>query len=438
MAVHITSITPLEILDSQGNPTVEVEVGLSDGSVGVSSVPVGIAPGEFEAVELRDGDRGRFLGKGVMCAIDNIDKIILPALINLEIENHELVDKILIELDGTYNKSNLGVNAVLGVSTAVAKAVAHSKRLDLFEYLKSDDIAPAIPTPIITLISGGILADSGLDVQGIMIVPNPADCGSCRFGESVRMASEIFGFLGMLLQEDGYGTGVSCVGGYVPRIESTELAFDFILKAINKAGYTAGEDVSLAIDVAASELLAPVGENETILYHLSNSSRDIVSAEELILLYERWCKNYPIISIEDGLGDEDWNGWRELTSRLGSASRQDGVSHTGGASPIQIVGDDLFATNLDRLQVGIDRKVANTVSAKLSHVGTLLEVFRFLNLAKKNNYRTLLAGRSAETCDTILADICVAAAVDQVRFGAICRGENAAKFNRLLKLEKKL
>jgi len=414
MTVHITSITPSEILDSQGNPTVEVEVGLSDGSLGVSSVPASIAPGEFEAVELRDGDRGRFLGKGVLCAIDNINSIISPALINLEIENHELVDKILIELDGTYNKSNLGVNAILGVSTAVAKAVAQSKRLELFEYLKSDDITPAIPTPVTTLISGGGLADTGLDVQGIMIVPHTA------FSDAVRMTSEIFGLLGTLLQDDGYSTGVSCVGGYVPRIESAELAFDFVLKAIDKAGYVAGQDVSLAIDVTAGELIAPYGEGEAILYHLSHSNRDVVSAEELIRLYERWCNSYPIVSIEDGLGDEDWDGWRELTYRL--------------SSRIQIVGDDLFVTNLDRLQAGIEHKAANTVSAKPSQTGTLTEVFRFLNLAKKNNYKTLLAGRSADTCDTMLADLCVAAAVDQVRLGAICRGENSAKFNRLLKL----
>jgi len=417
MQSGIQSIYALQVLDSRGNPTVAVRVTLENGSVGLASVPSGASTGEFEAVELRDGDSKRYLGKGVLKAVANVNETIAKALKGMNAGDQAGIDKKLLELDGTKNKSRLGANAMLGVSLAVARAYAVSEKLELYEYLgKSKGVT--LPVPLVNVINGGAHANNSLDIQEFMIVPH----GAPSFAEAIRMSAETFHALGALLKNDGYSTAVGDEGGYAPRLESTEEAFDLLIAAIERAGYTAGKQISLALDVAASELVKEAPGK--IRYQFTKEGLPEMSSEEVIALYADWTKRYPIVSIEDGLGENDWDGWRELTRQLGSS--------------IQIVGDDLFVTNTERIVRGIEEKVANSVLIKVNQIGTLSETLSAIETANRANYTTVTSHRSGETDDATISDLAVATNSGQIKTGSMCRGERIAKYNRLLWIEDQL
>lgn len=409
----ITDLHAREILDSRGNPTVEVEVFLEDGTFSRAGVPSGASTGLFEATELRDGDKNRYDGKGVLKAVNNVNGEIADAVIGWEASDQRGLDQILINLDGTPNKSRLGANAILGVSLAAAHASADSAGLPLFQYLGGVN-AHNLPVPMMNIINGGAHADNNVDIQESMIMP----VGASSFSEGLRMCAEIYHTLKSVLKEKGLSTAVGDEGGFAPDLPSNEAAMEIICEAIEKAGYTPGKDIALATDVAASELLGEDG-----LYHLAGDHA-AKTAEEMIGFYENLVRKYPIISIEDGLGEEDWDGWEKLTEALGSR--------------VQLVGDDLFVTNTQRLSRGIHQGVANSILIKLNQIGTLTETFDAVQMAQRSGYTAVISHRSGETADTTIADVAVALNAGQIKTGAPGRTERVAKYNQLLRIEELL
>lgn len=402
-----------EILDSRGNPTVEVDIALEDGIFARAAVPSGASTGMFEATELRDGDPNRYNGKGVLKAVENVNGEIADAVIGWDASDQRGLDHILINLDGTENKSRLGANAILGVSLATAHAAAESAGLPLYQYLGGVN-AYNLPVPMMNIMNGGAHADNNVDIQESMIMP----VGAGEFQEGLRMCAEVYHALKDVLKKKGLSTAVGDEGGFAPDLPSNEAAMDVICEAIEKAGYTAGKDIVLATDVAASELLGDDG-----LYHLAGDHSN-KTAEEMIRYYEYLTDRFPIISIEDGLGEEDWDGWKALTDALGSK--------------VQLVGDDLFVTNTKRLSKGIHMGVANSVLIKLNQIGTLTETFETVQMAQRCGYTAVISHRSGETADTTIADIAVALNAGQIKTGAPCRTERVAKYNQLLRIAEDL
>ena len=405
----IMHIFAREILDSRGNPTVEVEALLSDGSHGQAAVPSGASTGEHEAHELRDGD-DRYDGKGVLKAVENVNETIADALIAFEADDQRLIDNTMIELDGTDNKKNLGANALLGVSMAVAKAAAEAAELPLFRYIGGPN-AHTLPVPMMNILNGGAHADSGVDVQEFMIAP----IGAETFAEALRMGTEVYHALKSVIKSKGLSTGLGDEGGFAPSVESTKAALDLIVEAIEKAGYKLGSDIALALDVASSEFF----ENGT--YNFEGGQH---SAEEMIQVYADLVEQYPIVSIEDPLDENDWDGYVALTEKLGDK--------------VQIVGDDLFVTNPKRLAEGIEKGAANALLVKVNQIGTLTETFDAVELAHRNGFRTMMSHRSGETEDTTIADLAVALSCGQIKTGAPARSERVAKYNQLLRIEQVL
>ncbi|OHO31535.1 phosphopyruvate hydratase [Corynebacterium sp. HMSC034B08] len=405
----IMHIFAREILDSRGNPTVEVEALLSDGSHGQAAVPSGASTGEHEAHELRDGD-DRYDGKGVLKAVENVNETIADALIAFEADDQRLIDNTMIELDGTDNKKNLGANALLGVSMAVAKAAAEAAELPLFRYIGGPN-AHTLPVPMMNILNGGAHADSGVDVQEFMIAP----IGAETFAEALRMGTEVYHALKSVIKSKGLSTGLGDEGGFAPSVESTKAALDLIVEAVEKAGYKLGSDIALALDVASSEFY----ENGT--YNFEGGQH---SAEEMIQVYADLVEQYPIVSIEDPLDENDWDGYVTLTEKLGDK--------------IQIVGDDLFVTNPKRLAEGIEKGAANALLVKVNQIGTLTETFDAVELAHRNGFRTMMSHRSGETEDTTIADLAVALSCGQIKTGAPARSERVAKYNQLLRIEQVL
>ena len=405
----ILNVSALEIMDSRGNPTVEVEVILDDGSMGRAAVPSGASTGVHEAHELRDGG-DRYLGKGVAKAVEFVNTEIDDALGGLEADDQRLIDQTLLELDGTENKSRLGANALLGVSMAVAHAAADSAGLELFRYVGGPN-GHVLPVPMMNILNGGAHADSGVDVQEFMIAPTGAE----TFAEALQVGAEVYHSLKAVIKAKGLSTGLGDEGGFAPSVESTKAALDLIVEAIEKAGYTLGEDVALALDVASSEFY------EDGVYNFEGGKH---SSAEMVEVYADLVEQYPIVSIEDPLDEDDWEGYVTLTEKLGDK--------------IQIVGDDLFVTNPSRLQEGIDRGAANALLVKVNQIGTLSETFDAVELAHRNGYRTMMSHRSGETEDTTIADLSVATNCGQIKSGAPARGERVAKYNQLLRIEEEL
>ncbi|NQT91062.1 MAG: phosphopyruvate hydratase [Candidatus Omnitrophica bacterium] len=411
--MKIKLIKARQILDSRGNPTVEVDCILEGGILGRAAVPSGASTGEHEAVELRDGDKSKYMGKGVTKAVANVNDIIAKELIGLEPFNQRQIDEKLIALDGTENKSKLGANAILGASLAVAKAAAAAKGVELYEYL-SGGKGHILPIPMMNILNGGEHADNNVDLQEFMIMP----VGAASFAEALRMGSEIFHNLKSILKGMGLSTAVGDEGGFAPDLQSNHEAIDVILKAIDKAGYTAGKDVCIALDPASSSFFKD-GK-----YMLLAEDKKENSSEDMVAFYEDWVKKYPIISIEDGLAEDDWDGWALLSKELGEK--------------IQLVGDDLFVTNTKRLQKGIDSKVANSILIKVNQIGTLSETLDAIEMAKKAGYTAVISHRSGETEDTTISHLAVATGVGQIKTGSVCRTDRIAKYNELLRIEEAL
>lgn len=409
MAAPIIGIRALEILDSRGNPTVEVEVALEDGSLGNAKVPSGASTGEHEAHELRDGGE-RYGGKGVQQAVESVEGPIQEALIGVFADDQRKIDAILAELDGTENKSKLGANAILGVSMAVARAAAASADLELYQYVGGPN-GHVLPVPMMNILNGGAHADSGVDVQEFMIAP----IGAESFAEALRMGAEVYHTLKGVIKDKGLSTGLGDEGGFAPSVDSTRAAIDLIVEAITAAGYTPGEDVALALDAASSEFYADG------VYDFEGGKR---SAEEMAKVYEELIDEYPIVSLEDPLDENDWAGWTALTERLGEK--------------VQIVGDDLLVTDPKRIARGIEEKVANSVLVKVNQIGSLSETFEAVNMAHRAAWTTMISHRSGETEDTIIADLAVALNSGQIKTGAPARSERVAKYNRLLRIEAQL
>ena len=415
----IEEIKALEVLDSRGNPTVQVEVITEEGTNGVAMVPSGASTGSFEAVELRDGDKSRYLGKGVLKAVENINKIIAKELEGMNVFEQAEIDKKLIEIDGTENKGKLGANATLGVSLAVAKAAANSLGMSLYKYIGGVN-AKTLPVPMMNILNGGKHADNTVNIQEFMIMP----VGAKSFSECLRMSAEIYHTLKKVLKAKGLATGVGDEGGFAPNLSSDEEALKLIVEAISKAGYKPGEDVVLALDVASTEMYdeaKKIGKEGCYYFW---KTEELKTEDEMIEYLEDLANKYPIISIEDGLAEEDWEGWRKLTEKLGNK--------------LQLVGDDLFVTNIKRLQKGLDNKIANSILIKLNQIGTLTETVDAIELAKKNGYTAVVSHRSGETEDTTLADVAVATNAGQIKTGAPCRTDRVAKYNRLLNIEAEL
>ena len=407
----IESVYAREVLDSRGNPTVEVEVILESGAEGRAIVPSGASTGAFEAVELRDGDKGRYLGKGVQNAVDNVNNIIAEELEGMESTDQPGIDALLIELDGTHNKGKLGANAILGVSMAVARASAEELGLPLFQYIGGVN-AKQLPVPMMNILNGGEHADNNVDVQEFMILP----VGAPSFKEGLRMGAEVFHSLKKVLGEKGLACGVGDEGGFAPNLGSNREALELIVDAIVKAGYEPGKDVMLGLDVAATEMY----NKETKKYVLAGEGKEL-TAEEMVALYEDWANNFPIITIEDGLDEEDWDGWKVLTERLGDK--------------LQLVGDDLFVTNTERLERGIEAGVANSILIKVNQIGTITETLDAIEMAKRAGYTAVISHRSGETEDTTIADLAVAVNAGQIKTGAPSRTDRVAKYNQLLRIE---
>ena len=407
----IEAVYAREVLDSRGNPTVEVEVVLESGSVGRAIVPSGASTGAFEAVELRDGDKGRYIGKGVEKAVANVNEIIAPELEGMEAFDQPAVDALMIELDGTHNKGKLGANAILGVSMAVARAAAEELGLPLFQYIGGVN-AKQLPVPMMNILNGGEHADNSVDVQEFMILP----VGAKSFREGLRMGAEVFHSLKKVLSERGLACGVGDEGGFAPNLGSNREALELIVEAIEKAGYKPGDDVRLGLDVAATEMY----DKETKLYDLKHEGKKL-TAEQMVDLYEEWVNNFPIVTIEDGLDEEDWDGWKVLTDRLGKK--------------VQLVGDDLFVTNTERLERGIEAGVANSILIKVNQIGTITETLDAIEMAKRAGYTAVISHRSGETEDTTIADLAVAVNAGQIKTGAPSRTDRVAKYNQLLRIE---
>ena len=415
----IENIRALEVLDSRGNPTIQVVVELYDGSYGVAMVPSGASTGAFEAVELRDGDSARYMGKGVLKAVENVNTIIAPELEGMNAYDQPAIDKALIELDGTENKGKLGANATLGVSLAVAKAAAESLGMELYKYIGGVN-AKTMPVPMMNIMNGGKHADSTLSVQEFMIMP----VGAKSFKECLRMCAEIYHTLKKVLKAKGLGTGVGDEGGFAPNVKDEDEALQLIVEAIKEAGYKPGEEVCLALDLAATEMYdeaKKIGKEGCYHFWKINKTK---TCDEMIDFIADLCERYPIISVEDGLAEEDWDGWKKLTDKLGDK--------------VQLVGDDLFVTNIKRLQKGLDMGVTNSILIKLNQIGTLTETLDAIELAKKNGYTAVVSHRSGETEDTTLADVAVATNAGQIKTGAPCRTDRVAKYNRLLNIENEL
>ena len=415
----IEEIKALEILDSRGNPTVQVEVVTEDGTNGIAMVPSGASTGSFEAVELRDGDKSRYLGKGVTKAVANVNEIIAPELEGMNVFDQVEIDKKLIEIDGTENKGKLGANATLGVSLAVARAAANALGMSLYKYIGGVN-SKTLPIPMMNILNGGKHADNTVNIQEFMIMP----IGAKSFSHCMQMAAEIYHTLKKVLKSKGLATGVGDEGGFAPNLSSDEEALKLIVEAIKEAGFKPGEDVVLALDVASTEMYdeaKKIGKEGSYYFWKTD---DLKTVDEMIEYLVDLSNKYPIVSIEDGLAEEDWEGWKKLTERLGNK--------------IQLVGDDLFVTNIKRLQKGLDNKIANSILIKLNQIGTLTETLDAIELAKKNGYTAVVSHRSGETEDTTLADVAVATNAGQIKTGAPCRTDRVAKYNRLLNIEAEL
>jgi enolase len=407
---EIISLISREILDSRGNPTVEVEVKTADGNIGRAAVPSGASTGAHEACELRDGDPKRFLGKGVYKAVDNVREKIAPEIVGLNVFEQVYIDKVLRDIDGTENKSNLGANAILGVSLACAQAAAKDAKLPLYRYVGGSQ-ACRLPVPLMNVLNGGAHANNGLDIQEFMIVPTVNN----SFAESLRAGSEIFHTLKKILNEKGLSTAVGDEGGFAPVLKSNEEALELLMIAIHKAGYEAGQNVFLALDVAATELFKD-GKYTW--------EKNKITGLELQSVYKKWSEKFPMVSIEDGFSEDDWESWVSATASMGSH--------------MQLVGDDLFVTNPKRLKMGLEKKAANALLVKVNQIGTLTETFDAVNLAQRNKMKTIMSHRSGETEDVIIADLAVALGCHQIKTGSLCRGERTAKYNQLLRIEEDL
>jgi enolase len=410
----ITDIYAREILDSRGNPTVEVEVVLDDGSFGRAAVPSGASTGAFEAVELRDAESARYLGKGVITAVNNVNDIIAEELVGMDASDQRSIDAELIALDGTPNKGKLGANAILGVSLAVARAASESTELTLYSYVGGAN-AHVLPVPMMNILNGGVHADNNVDLQEFMVMP----VGAGSFAEGLRWCAEIYHTLKKVLQERKLGTAVGDEGGFAPNLESNEAALAIIVEAIKAAGYTPGEQVRIALDPASTEFY----DAKRGVYVLAGEGRELTS-EQMVAFYEDLADRYPIVSLEDGMAEDDWDGWKLLTERLGKK--------------IQLVGDDLFVTNTERLRKGIDLGVANSILIKLNQIGSLTETLETIEMAKQAGYTCVISHRSGETEDTTIADLAVAVNAGQIKTGAPARSDRVAKYNQLLRIEEEL
>ena len=409
----ISQIHARQIFDSRGNPTVEVDVTLDSGIVGRAAVPSGASTGKHEAVELRDDDASQFMGKGVLKAVENVNSRIAEELVGFSVYEQALLDKIMIELDGTPNKANLGANAILGVSLAAARAAAQDAGMPLYRYIGGVG-ASTLPVPMMNILNGGSHADNSIDFQEFMIMPT----GASSFSEALRWGTEIFHHLKAVLKKQGFSTNVGDEGGFAPNIKSNEEAIKIVLQAIETAGYRPGEDVFIAMDAAVSEFY------EDGVYHFKKSTGDKLTSSQMVDYWADWVKKYPIISLEDGMDEDDWSGWKSLTERVGKQT--------------QLVGDDLFVTNVDRLQRGIDEGIANAILIKVNQIGTLTETIAAVNLGRRNGYKSIMSHRSGETEDSTIADLAVALNTGQIKTGSASRSDRMAKYNQLLRIEEEL
>ena len=412
---EIVSIHAREILDSRGNPTVEADVVLGDGVRGRAAVPSGASTGEHEAVELRDGDKKHYLGKGVLNAVDNVESIIAPELIGMDATNQKLIDATMIALDGTENKGKLGANAILAVSMATARAAALALRMPLYRYLGGVN-ACILPTPMMNILNGGAHADNNVDFQEFMVMP----VGAETFSDALRWGTEVFHTLKGVLKKKGYNTAVGDEGGFAPSLKSNVEALELILEAIELAGYKAGEDIAIALDPASSEFY----DKKSGKYVFKKSDKSEKSSEQMASYWESWVRQYPIISIEDGLAENDWDGWRLLTEKIGKTT--------------QLVGDDLFVTNTKRLQKGIEENIGNSILIKVNQIGSISETLDAIELARRNGYTSIISHRSGETEDTFIADLAVGTGAGQIKTGSASRTDRIAKYNQLLRIEEEL
>jgi len=411
----IIDITARQILDSRGNPTVEVDVLTENGCLGRAAVPSGASTGTHEAVELRDNDKSVYMGKGVLKAVENVNARIAPELMGLDVFEQNMLDKLMIQLDGTPNKGNLGANSILGVSMAIAKAAAQESRQPLYRYIGGVN-ANTLPVPMMNILNGGAHADNKIDFQEFMVMP----FGANSFSEGLRMGTEIFHHLKSVLKKKGYSTNVGDEGGFAPNMQSNVEAIETVLLAIEAAGYRPGEDVYIAMDAASSEMW----NAEEKVYHFHKSSGEKLTSSEMVAYWTDWSKKYPIISIEDGLAEDDWSGWAELTKSIGK--------------DVQLVGDDLFVTNVTRLQEGVKNNIANSILVKVNQIGTLTETIDAVNLAHTNGFTSVMSHRSGETEDYTIADLAVALNCGQIKTGSASRSDRIAKYNQLLRIEEEL
>jgi enolase len=412
---NIASIHARQILDSRGNPTIEVEVITDKGGFGRAAVPSGASTGAHEAVELRDGDKGRYLGKEVSKAVDHVNGVLFDELEGLNVFSQNEIDSLMIEVDGTTNKSNIGANAILGVSLAVAHAAANELRIPLFRYIGGTN-ANLLPVPMMNILNGGSHADNSIDIQEFMIMP----FGASSFSEGLRMGAEIFHHLKAVLKKQGHSTNVGDEGGFAPNLKSNEEAIKVVLQAIEAAGYKPGEDIYIALDAASTEFY---DEHEKV-YHLKKSTGEKLSSADMVAFWKDWTNRYPIVSIEDGLAEDDWDGWNLLTKEIGNK--------------VQLVGDDLFVTNTKRLGEGIDKGIANSILVKVNQIGTLTETINAVDLAHRNSYTSVMSHRSGETEDFTIADLAVALNTGQIKTGSASRSDRISKYNQLLRIEEQL
>jgi len=411
----IESVHARQILDSRGNPTIEVDVITESGALGRAAVPSGASTGTHEAVELRDGDKKRYMGKGVLKAVNNVNTKIAPEITGLSVFEQTLLDKVMRELDGTPNKGKLGANAILGTSLAIARAAAAEAGMPLYRYVGGVG-AVTLPVPMMNILNGGSHADNAIDFQEFMVMPVGAD----TFSEALRMGVEVFHTLKKVLHDKGLSTNVGDEGGFAPNLSSNEEAIEVVLKAIEKAGYKPGEDIFIALDPAASEFYDPKAK----VYHFKKSSGKKLKPAQMVEYWTNWAKKYPIISLEDGMAEDDWTGWKGLTESIGDK--------------VQLVGDDLFVTNVERLQKGIDAGVGNAILIKVNQIGSLTETIDAVNLAKRNSYKSVMSHRSGETEDSTIADLAVALNTGQIKTGSASRSDRMAKYNQLLRIEEEL
>jgi enolase len=412
---YIAEIFSRQILDSRGNPTIEVDIVTDEGAIGRAAVPSGASTGIHEAVELRDGDKKTYGGKGVLKAVQNVNEVIAPALLGNDVADQTGIDALMIKLDGTPNKGKLGANAILAVSMAVAKAAAEEASLPLYRYIGGTN-AKTLPIPMMNILNGGAHADNKIDFQEFMVMP----IGASSFSEGLRWGVEIFHALKSVLKKKGYSTNVGDEGGFAPDIQSNEEAIDTVMTAISSAGFKTGTQVSIAMDPAVSEMY----DSAKKVYHFHKSDGKKLSSEKMVDFWANWVKNYPIVSIEDGMAEDDWKGWKLLTDKIGSK--------------IQLVGDDLFVTNVTRLQQGIDQKTANGLLVKVNQIGTITETINAVTLAQHNGYNTIMSHRSGETEDTTIADLAVALNCGQIKTGSASRTDRIAKYNQLIRIEEQL